>query len=196
MDVTDARDRLLDAAHARLADGGYAAMTVAEVARDAGVATGSVYRYFPSKADLATAVFRRAVGPEVIAVAAATEPGPPATTRLAAGVETFIRRAAATPKRAYALLAEPVVPELEHVRHAYRDAYAQAFDAVLRDGVRDGELEPCDTELVAAAIVGALGEALFGALVCRRPVDVDGLVLTLQSFVVSAARPRSADVPA
>jgi AcrR family transcriptional regulator len=44
-----ARERIVDAALAQLAAGGYASASVVAVARRAGVATGSVYRHFPSK---------------------------------------------------------------------------------------------------------------------------------------------------
>jgi AcrR family transcriptional regulator len=46
------RERIVQAAIDQLADGGYASAGVAAVARRAGVATGSVYRHFPSKAEL------------------------------------------------------------------------------------------------------------------------------------------------
>ena len=43
-----------------MADGGYASASVQAVAARAGVATGTVYRHFASKADLFAEVFRRA----------------------------------------------------------------------------------------------------------------------------------------
>ena len=66
--------------------------------------------------------------------------------------------------RAYALIAEPVDPAVEAERLVFRRAYADLFAGALRAGVESGELAPCDVDLVAAAIVGALGEALLGPL--------------------------------
>src|SRR5215210_2642451 len=43
-----ARERIVSAALEQLAEGGYASASMAAVARRAGVATGSVYRHFPS----------------------------------------------------------------------------------------------------------------------------------------------------
>ena len=83
---------------------------------------------------------------------------------MAAGVEAFARRALAGPVLAYALLAEPVDPAVEAERLRFRTGYRDAFARVLEDGVRDGELRPHDTRTVAAALVGALGEALVGPL--------------------------------
>ena len=65
---------------------------------------------------------------------------------------------------AYALLAEPVDPAVEAERLRFRVGYRDAFAGVLADGVGDGELRPHDTHTVAAALVGALGEALVGPL--------------------------------
>jgi AcrR family transcriptional regulator len=181
--AADARERILRAAHDQLAAGGYASASMAALARRAGVATGSVYRHFPSKADLLAEVFRRAASREVEAVAAAG--GDDAPARIAAAVEVFVRRALAEPRRAFALLAEPVDPAVEAQRLVFRRAYADVFAAILRDGVAAGELAPMDVDLVAAACVGALGEALVGPL-ARRDAAPEVLVTALQAFCLSA----------
>ena len=54
----DTRTRLLRAGVEVLEAGGYAAASVAAIAERAGVATGTLYRHFPSKADLFVELFR------------------------------------------------------------------------------------------------------------------------------------------
>jgi len=49
-------DAILAAACEAAAEGGMAAVQIAPVAARAGIATGTVYRYFPSKTDLVTAL--------------------------------------------------------------------------------------------------------------------------------------------
>jgi AcrR family transcriptional regulator len=184
------RERIVDAALAQLAEGGYASASVAAVAQRAGIATGSVYRHFPSKGDLFAEVFRRASQREVDELRSMTGRGEPVTHRLAAWVEAFVRRALAEPVRAYALIAEPVDPAVEAERLTFRRAYADLFERALRDGMEAGELPPLDAALTAAAIVGALSEALVGPLQ-RREAGADSLVAGLQTFVlrsVGAAR--------
>ena len=188
------RERIVAAAVEQLGDGGYQSATVAAVAARAGVATGSVYRHFPSKADLLAEVFRRAAQREVDAVtAAASGAGHGAGARIAAAVEVFVRRALAAPRRAYALLAEPVDPAVERERLTFRRAYADVFAGALRDGVAAGELEPLDVDLVAAACVGALGEALLGPL-AHHDHAPEALVASLQSFCLSAIHAGSPHV--
>jgi AcrR family transcriptional regulator len=186
--AADVRERIVRSALDLLAEGGYSAASVQAVARRAGVATGTVYRHFPSKADLVAEVFRRASQREVDTLTSVGAELAPAE-RIAAWVEVFARRALAEPTRAYALLAEPVDPAVEAERLVFRRAYADLFAAALREGIESGELAPCDVDLVAAAIVGALGEALLGPLARREAGD--SLVAGLQSFVLSAIAPRS-----
>jgi AcrR family transcriptional regulator len=176
------RERIVDAALDQLAEGGYASASVAGVARRAGVATGTVYRHFPSKGDLFAEVFRRASQREVDVLRSMTDRDEPVAHRLAAWVEAFVRRALAEPVRAYALIAEPVDPAVEAERLTFRRAYADLFERALVDGVRRGELPPLDAQLTAAAIVGALAEALVGPL--QHKPGAEALVAGLQTFVL------------
>src|SRR5512132_3256854 len=181
---TQAREGIVRAAHELIARGGYREAQVAAVAAGAGVATGSVYNHFPSKADLFAEVFRLASQREVDATrAAAQAAGGAASQRLAAAVETFARRALRGRRLAWALLAEPVDPAVEVERLAFRRAYAAGFARVLREGVAAGELAAQNVELTAAALVGALGEALVGPLSpVEDDVDADALVADLVTF--------------
>jgi AcrR family transcriptional regulator len=192
----DVRERLLAAAEERLEIGGLAALQVADVARTAGVATGSVYRHFPSKSELVEAVFRRTMAPAIIELAVAMEPGPPALQRLGAGVERAVRQVAEAPRRFYALLAEPLDVAVEPLRHEFRSNYQLAFAQVLTEGRASGEVAPCDPDVLGAFIAGGIFETLFGALACRRALDPDLLVADLRAFAVSAADPRRASVHA
>lgn len=163
--AADVRERILAAAHDQLAEGGFASAGVAAVARRAGVATGTVYRHFPSKGDLLAEAFRRASQREVDVVSHAASVGE--------AVEVFVRRALAEPVRAYALIAEPADAAVDVERLAFRRAYADAFARHVDDAV------------VAAALVGALAEALVGPLAARDR-DGDELVETLQRFCENA----------
>jgi AcrR family transcriptional regulator len=181
------RERIVAAALDQLAEGGYASASVQTVARRAGVATGSVYRHFPSKADLFTEVFRRASQREldVMHAVAQKDPGRPATERLAAAAEAFARRALASPTRAYALLAEPVDPAIEAERLTFRRGYRDVLVEGLEQGIEAGEIEPHDTKTVAAALVGALAEALVGPL-SHSERGSEALIATVVQFCTNA----------
>jgi AcrR family transcriptional regulator len=183
----ETKERILLAALELLAEGGYASAGVQAVAARAGVATGSVYRHFASKDDLFTEAFRRAATRELAAVEEATaDDGRPLAERIAAAAEAFARRALAQPTRAYALLAEPVDAAVEQQRLVFRRGYRDLFASTLAQGIERGELEPHDTETVAAALVGALGEALVGPLSNRDRNGHEALIATLVSFAKAA----------
>jgi AcrR family transcriptional regulator len=165
------RERIVAAALEQVAEGGYGSAGVQAVAARAGVAVGTVYRHFPSKGELFAEAFRRASQRELDVVIEVSAPeGGSARERVAAAVEAFCRRALAGPVLAYALLAEPVDPAVEAERLRFRIGYRDAFAHVLAQGVSGGELRPHDTHTVAAALVGALGEALVGPLSTVDPI--------------------------
>lgn len=154
------RTRIVAAAHDLVARHGYAGCSIALVAEAAEVATGSVYRHFPDKGALFAEVFRTSTQREVDAVAAAAaEPGSVAA-RLSRAVETFAHRALASPRLAYALIAEPVDPGVEAERLTYRAAWTDLFAGLVADGLASGELPPQDPAVSAAAAVGAMAQAL------------------------------------
>jgi AcrR family transcriptional regulator len=162
--LSASRDRILSAALAIVAERGYAGCSVSAVARRAGVATGSVYRHFPAKTGLVAEVFRTASQREVDAVARAAALERTAAEAVAAVIETFAGRALRAPRMAYALLAEPVDPAVDAERLVFRRAYAQAIAVLITRGIAAGELPAQDVEVSAAALVGAIGEALVGPL--------------------------------
>jgi AcrR family transcriptional regulator len=182
----EVRDRIVRAAFDLIRRGGYREASVAAVASGAGVATGTVYRHFPSKADLFAEVFRVASQHEVDAVAraAAREATPPA--QIAAAVETFARRALRGRRLAWALLAEPVDPAVEAERLVFRQAYARVFSSSLREGVLDGSLPAQDPDLTAAALVGAIGEVM-----TRPSSDEEALVASLVRFCLRSITEES-----
>lgn len=157
------REMILHAASHILTDGGYAACTVAAVAERAGIASGTVYNHFTNKSALVAELFRRHVTREVDAVRAASTLGT-SLERTSAVIETFAGRALKHPRRAYALLAEPADPAVDQLRLAFRTAFRDVIADAIADGVGAGELPPQNPVVVAAALVGAIAEALIGPL--------------------------------
>ncbi len=192
----EVRERIVRAARELIAHGGYAEARVAAVAKRAGVATGTVYRHFPSKAELFAEVFRRASQREVDEMAEATRlDGRPATERAATAAEIWARRALRARRLAYALLAEPVDPLVEAERLAFRQAYRDVIAALITEGIAAGELPDQDPDITAAALVGALAEALVGPLSpTGGGADPDALTSQIVAFWLRAlgAGPQTA----
>lgn len=180
--LADKRVRILDAARRLVAREGFRGTAVEAVAAEAGVATGTVYRYFPSKSALFVEVVGRVSEREVGVVAAiAGRPGP-AAARLGCAVSAFAGRALLAPRLAYALIVEPSDAEVEGVRLLYRRRLADAFARIVAAGVEGGEFVPQDATVAANCIVGALMEALIGPLARARREEADELVAEITAF--------------
>jgi AcrR family transcriptional regulator len=158
------RERIISAALARVVDGGFAALTMQALADDVGIATGSLYRHVSGKSSLAAEVFAVACQHEVDALASTMRGAGDPAQRLAAGVERFAARAWDSRQLAFALIAEPVDPEVDEQRLLYREAYADLFVELLQEGAAQGVFRVQQINLTAACLVGAIAEALVGPL--------------------------------
>jgi AcrR family transcriptional regulator len=175
---------LLKAARRLVQQGGFAAASASAVAKESGVASGTIYRHFPNKSELVAEVFRYATEREVAAVAQACDCGETAADKLTAAVETFAQRALLGRTLAYALIAEPVDPRVEQERLRYRFAYAEIFEGVIALGIQRGEFVAQNCQITAAALVGLLAESLVGPL--KKEHEYDDLIHSLTALVLRA----------
>ncbi len=186
---TERRDAQLKTALAIVAREGFQALTINRLAKEAGIATGTVYKYFESKAHLCSEVFRLATEKEVEKVRAASFPKQPAHSqqRLANAVTIFAERAILGGRLAYALIAEPVNPMVEQERLIYRKAYADIFEQLIEEAVTKKEFPPQTAHVSAAALVGILSEALVAPLARGIPItDHNNLVKAIKQFCLRA----------
>jgi len=159
-----ARERIVSAALDQLAEGGYASASMAAVARRAGVATGSVYRHFDSKAHLYAQVLAMVSEREVDVMREIVDSHGPATQRLVDAIFVFSLRALRGRRLAYALIAEPCEPEIDRARLVYRAALAGQVARLIREGIGAGEFVAADVAVAASCVTGAFMEALVGPL--------------------------------
>jgi AcrR family transcriptional regulator len=164
----EARRRILEAARVVVAEQGFAAAQVAVVASVADVATGSIYRHFPSKASLFSEMLRVVCRRELEVVQAiASESGRTASERIGDAVATFVDRALRGEGLAYAVIAEPMDPDVDQVRLEARAGLAQVFCDLIDEGIAAGELADQDARIRGAAIVGAFLEGVVAPLAER-----------------------------
>lgn len=188
-------DAIIAAARQIAGEGGMAAVQIAAVAARAGIAAGTVYRYFPAKTDLVAALLKQMTANEIAALrrAAASAPGP--LSALSAAIMTFAARALRERRLAFAAMAEPVDADLEGVRLAYRQSLAAEFAARIAAAAAQGRLPDQDAKAAAAALLGLLVEGLIGPLAPdasgREREVIQSLTLTaLRALGVADARAR------
>jgi len=181
------RDAIVDAARALAAEGGMDAVQVVAVAARASIASGTVYRYFPSKHDLVTALADGFAQRELAALrrAAIAAPGP--LSALAAAIVTFAVRCRRQRRLAWAVMAEPVDRDLDSLRIACRRTLVREIETRIAGAVSAGHLPPQDARLASAALVGGLLEALVGPLA---PDDADETKVrdAIQELTLAALR--------
>lgn len=158
------RAAILSAARELVATAGFRDAQMTAVAAAAGIALGTLYRYFPSKTELMIEIVNQVSQREVDVAAGIAMGDGTATQRLSASAWAFASRALRGRNLAHALVAEPVESEIEAVRLKYRRKLARVFESIIEHGVRATEFPAQDVAASAACIVGSLFEGLIGPL--------------------------------
>lgn len=154
------RRHILNTAREVIAERGFAAMQMAEVARRANLATGTLYRHFRSKDDLTAQVFREMATREIGLMRRIADEDASVEIRFTQCIRTFCERALKGRRVAKALLIDPLEDSLASERASLRTQQAEILAALLREAESDGSLAPSDPSTKAACITGALTAAL------------------------------------
>ena len=157
-------EAIVAAARTLAAEGGMGAVQIAAVAERAGIAAGTVYRYVASKAELVSILVAAVSDREISALRRAADAAPGPLSALAAALTTFAARSLAHRRLAWALIAEPVDPEIDALRLTYRRALVAEIETRVKAAIVRGQLPDQDAALAAAALLGALLEGLIGPL--------------------------------
>lgn len=182
------QDAIVAAARDAAAAGGMAAVQIAPVAERAGVAAGTVYRYFPSKIELIDALVASVSAQEIEAMRRAADAAPGPLSALAAAIATFAARALRAPRLAWAAIAEPVDTDAGATRQQYRRELAAEIETRIRAAIDGGHLPEQDAGLAASSLVGALLEGLIGPLAPEKTDDPARCREAVQALTLFALR--------
>ena len=182
------RDRILQAVRQVVSEVGFRGAQITMVAEAAGVATGTVYRHFPSKGELFAEALALNAQHEVDVVASVAASEGSAAARLADAVRVFARRAVQARRLAWAMIAEPADAEVDAERIVYRRAFADVFEKTIRDGIAAGEFPAQNAAASAACVIGALNEGLIGPLAPEAPdlSNTRALIESITAFCLQA----------
>lgn len=183
-----AREEAILAAATKIAgEGGMAAVQIANVAARAGIAAGTVYRYFPSKTDLVAALVASVANRELVAMRAAGDAAPGPLSALAASIATFAARALNERRLTWAVIGEPVDAQADLARRDFRRSLAAELEARIDTAIVGRHLPEQDAGLAASAIVGALTEGLLDP-VAPAPTDALAARAAVQGATLLALR--------
>jgi AcrR family transcriptional regulator len=158
------REEIMMAAGAAAAEGGMAALQIAPVAQRAGIAAGTVYRYFPAKSDLVAALIAATAERDTSAIRKAASAAPGPLSALAAAIGVYAAGLAAQKRLAWAIIGEPAESEIDDARNAYRTALSNEFQTWLIPAIQNGHLPEQNAGVSASALLGVLVEGLIGPL--------------------------------
>lgn len=169
------RSAILDGAVRVFADKGFFNATVAEIARAAGVADGTIYLYFKSKDELLLSIFDEKMAELCDAARAAIAGAPTAAEALRRVARLHLDSVERNPAVARVLIVE-LRQSSSFVQKAEKPsltAYLALLAEVVSAGQRSGEFRT-DVHPAAfkRALFGALDEIALGWLVARRKFDL------------------------
>jgi AcrR family transcriptional regulator len=201
---------IIAAAREVASEGGIAAVQIAAVARRAGIAAGTIYRYFSGKTDLVAALLAEISEREIGALRRAADNAPGPLSALCCAIMTFAARAIRHRRLTYAAIAEAVDGTLDPVRQNLRKSLTGEFAKRIAAAIAGGHLPEQDVTLAAAAVLGLVVEGAIGPLASqaggRQHNIVQSLTLTAlralgvpdaraRGLVVQTAAPEDEDIP-
>src|SRR4051794_19838849 len=197
------RDAILRAAIDVFAGRGYFNAQVADVARAAGIAAGTVYLYFRSKDDLLVSIFERTVRDAIeegrASVAPLTEP----VERLRAIARVHLERMGRD--RSLAVVFQVELRQSTKFMERFSSTGLREYLGLIREVLVDGQAagtfrKDINPTLGAKLFFGALDEMATNWILSRRryalAADVDAIVDMFVNGVTSARTPASARRPA
>ncbi len=158
---SDKGERILDAAEAVFADCGFYNAKVSDIARQAGVADGTIYLYFKSKDDLLISLFESRMTRVCDAMNEAVASAQPSASKLEIFIQTHLRMVNEHPS-----LAEVLTVELrqsskfmkEHSNPKFAE-YLKILATLIEEGQEAGEFDRAvPAPLAARAIFGMVDE--------------------------------------
>lgn len=173
--IEDTYNRVLTVTRDLVAEGGWSAAQMSTIASRAGLAIGSLYRYFDTKVDLCVQILSEVSEREAAIVRGILTSEGDVSSRLHDAIAVFVRRAFRKPRLAYALIAEPCEPALDEARLRYRKNLAEVFADAIREGAASGEFVSTPADLLSTCVIGAMMEPLIQPLARERVLSRDEL---------------------
>lgn len=155
------KELVLEAAQRLLLQYGYAGLSMRELAKQSGLAKGTIYHHFPDKRAILLSVLERdiAIARQHIEAAAATENGKDGcAARLRRVIATFFQLQ--QERRLLILLALRDAagrdPQVCALLRRYRQELVQPIAAIFDEAIAAGELRSVNVEMTAMSLLGML----------------------------------------
>ena len=165
-------DQVLDAAKKLFAMKGYGATKIDDIAHEAGLSKGSIYRYFTSKEDIFEALINRAVTPYTDQAIKLMESGSSDPEQAIRAIfQVFAARLSNADSLALPHIVLQEAGRFPRLARLYRDRvmdrYMKALEATITRGIDAGVFRPVNVKLAACNVLGPIfafyvSEYIFG----------------------------------
>ena len=171
----DKRRRILEAAVRVFAKKGYFAARVADVARRAGIADGTIYLYFRNKEDILVSLFDDVMKEHIARGREELRRTPGASAKLHALAARHLRLLGDNPDLAVVFQVElrQSTRFMERFTASWFKDYLELLTTAIDEGQKDGSLRPeLPKKVLAKALFGALDEMVTSWMLGRRNYDL------------------------
>jgi TetR/AcrR family transcriptional regulator, fatty acid metabolism regulator protein len=192
----DKRSRILQAAVKVFARRGYFASRVADVARRAGVADGTIYLYFRNKEDILVSLFDEVMSEHLEGKRREVEPGSDAPARLRAVAERHLGLLGRNRDLAVVFQVElrQSTKFMERFTASWLQDYFALIAEIIEQGQREGTLRAdLPVKVATKAFFGVLDEMVTSWILSRKQYDLVALAgPVVDLFLRGAGGPRPA----
>jgi TetR/AcrR family fatty acid metabolism transcriptional regulator len=187
-------NQIIDAAVIVVAENGYHQAQVSKIAKQAGVADGTIYLYFKNKEDILISLFQEKMGEFIDTIRLKT-----------AGIESAVEKLLMLVETHFTLLSEnlhlAIVTQLE-LRQSNKDlrlkinevlkGYLQVIDEILRIGVEKQEFrEDLNIRVARQMVFGSIDEVVTNWVMSDHKYNLVALSTTVHELLVRAFENRN-----
>ncbi|WP_077619013.1 TetR/AcrR family transcriptional regulator [Bacillus sinesaloumensis] len=180
--------QIIDAAVVVIAENGYHQSQVSRIAKQAGVADGTIYLYFKNKEDILVSLFQEKMGEFIEKIEAEIAGESSAAEKLLTLVEKHFELLAADHHLA-------IVTQLE-LRQSNKElrlrinevlkGYLKTIDSIIQFGVENGEFNPdLDVRLARQMIFGSIDETATTWVMNEQKYDLPALAKQVHALLVN-----------
>ncbi len=182
-------NQIIDAAVIVIAENGYHQAQVSKIAKQVGVADGTIYLYFKNKEDILISLFQEKMGEFVETIRQKT-----------AGIESAVSKLFMLVETHFLLLSQndplAIVTQLE-LRQSNQDlrlkinevlkGYLQVMDEILETGIKQGEFQAdLNVRVARQMIFGTVDEVVTNWVMSDHKYDLVALSKTVHGLLIAA----------
>lgn len=180
------REMILNKATEVFAEKGSQQTTIADIAKKARIAQGTIYVYFSSKEELLNECMQQIIGPEIESIILSTEQIPDTMDRLYSFFEHHINLVKEKPYIARFLTMEARQNDDFYTMYPGFNPLLRYMDYVqdlARKAMAEKRIRPLDEEAFAFLVVGVMDFAMAQWLVYKDDLDISRLAVSIRDIL-------------